>query len=141
MIAEIQQTSDITYRIYDFDRTDAAGNKRALHVEQALDAIDYEYYSEYRTRYMDDLNEVNDVVACEYFHTNKLNLTEPMTRDHSQLDSFTIYICLEGEGLLKAEGAEEIAVAKGDSLLIPAALKKLRWEPSDKLKLLETYVP
>ena len=141
MIAEIQQTSDITYRIYDFDRTDAAGNKRELHVEEALDAIDYQYYDEYKTLYSNELNTVNSIVESPYFHTSKLELTETLHRDHSQLDSFTIYICLEGEGTLQTEGAPETKVSKGDSLLVPAALKQLTWVPDGSLKLLETYVP
>ena len=141
MIAEIQQTSDITYRIYDFDRTDAAGNKRELHVEEALDAIDYEYHDEYKTAYSNALNTVNPIVKCQYFHTNKLELTKPISRDHSDLDSFTIYICLEGEGILKVGDMADTKVKKGDSLLVPAALKRIKWEPAGSLKLLETYVP
>ena len=141
LIAEIQQTSDITYRIYDFDRTDAEGNKRQLHVEEALDAIDYQFYDEYKTHYTSHLNEANPLVASKYFQTNKLELTEPLERDHSQLDSFTIYICLEGEGVVQANGVEDTKVSKGDSLLIPAALKQIKWKPSGSLKLLETYVP
>ncbi len=90
LIAEIQQTSDITYRIYDFDRVDDQGNKRELHVEEALDAIDYNYYDAYKTNYAKNLNEVVKMVSCQYFTTNKLHFNQAVERDHSSLDCFKI---------------------------------------------------
>jgi len=141
LIAEIQQTSDITYRIYDFDRKDANGNLRKLHTEEALDAIDYQHYSEYKTRYSNQVNHINQLVDCDYFVTNQLELTEPMKRDYSGVESFRILIFLEGEAKLSSTN-EETHVVKGDVFLIPAKLPMLDVVPMDgPIKLLETYLP
>src|SRR3569833_2280441 len=88
LIAEIQQTSDITYRIYDFDRVDDKGNKRELHTEEALAAIDYKHYPEYKTNYKPQKNKPVHVVSCPYFTTNILDYDESTGRDYSKLDSF-----------------------------------------------------
>src|SRR6185503_16792476 len=101
LIAEIQQTSDITYRIYDFDRVDDKGNKRELHVEEALAAIDYHHYAEYKTNYHPKENETVKLVSCPYFTTNLMDFTESTEKDYSGLDSFVIYVCLEGEFTIK----------------------------------------
>jgi len=140
LIAEIQQTSDITYRIYDFDRTDAQGNKRELHTEEALDAIDYNYYQEYKTTYADQENAVCPLVACQYFQTNKLTLDSDLDRNHSTLDSFVIYICLAGNGKITVAD-HDFEVRMGDSILVPACIERLKISPDSQLKLLETYVP
>src|SRR5690606_16795960 len=91
LIAEIQQTSDITYRIYDFDRVDAHGNKRELHVQEALDAIDFNFYDQYKTDYKKVKNEVVEAVKCPFFTTNVLDYNESVSRNYSQLDSFVIH--------------------------------------------------
>jgi mannose-6-phosphate isomerase len=96
LLAEIQQTSDVTYRIYDFDRLDSTGNPRELHTDLALDAIDYNFYESYKTPYAEIPDSPVPVISCRYFTTNMLKLTKPCTRDNSWLDSFVIYICLEG---------------------------------------------
>lgn len=140
LIAEIQQTSDITYRIYDFDRKDAEGNLRELHVEEALDAIDYKLYDEYKTVYKSQPESANELVSCEYFQTNKLELSNPLTRDYSSIDSFKAILCLEGESTLKY-GNDSVAAKKGDVFLIPAAINTLEIVPNGKVKYLETYVP
>ena len=140
MIAEIQQTSDITYRIYDFDRKDAEGNTRELHVEEALDAIDYDFYPEYKTNYTDQPNSAVKLVKSDYFETNKIVLDSELDRDFSSLDSFVIYICLEGEGTIEFEGGET-SLKMGDSILVPASINKYKLKASPNIKLLETYVP
>ncbi len=104
LIAEIQQTSDITYRVYDFDRRDAKGNLRELHTEEAVDVIDYNAYPDYRSDYRRDKNEAAQVVACPYFITNRLHFDKPVTRDYSHLDSFVILICTEGKLTLQYNG-------------------------------------
>src|ERR1700742_839597 len=106
LIAEIQQTSDITYRIYDFDRVDDKGNKRELHVEEALAAIDYKHYPEYKTQYQSHQNKTVKLVSCPYFTTNLLDATKDAEKDYSNLDSFVIYVCLEGELVVKYNGGE-----------------------------------
>jgi mannose-6-phosphate isomerase len=102
LIAEIQQTSDITYRIYDFDRVDANGNKRELHVKEALDAIDFTYHKNYKTKYQPTLNQPVELVDCNYFTTNVLEYTKEVVKDYRNLDSFIIHVCLEGSYILKS---------------------------------------
>lgn len=139
LIAEIQQTSDITYRIYDFDRIDDKGNKRELHVEEALDAIDYNYYDNYKTSYKPTENEVIKVAECPYFTTNVLDFTKNTTRDYNSLDSFVIHVCLEGSYILNY-GIEELPVNMGDCILIPATTKQVQLSTSKGFKILESYI-
>lgn len=139
LLAEIQQTSDITYRIYDFDRRDADGNRRELHVEQALDAIDYQHYDHYKTQYELRLNEPVQLVACPYFETYRLNYTQDVTRDYSDRDSFTVYVCTEGQAELHC-GEQRYALKKGDTYLIPASVPKVIISTTG-VNLLESYVP
>jgi len=138
LIAEIQQTSDITYRIYDFDRLDAKGNKRDLHVEQALDAIDYSYYQDYKTQYDTKSNET-ELVSCPYFTTKRLIVDNELNRNYSTLDSFVVLMCLQGEGSLHF-GSNSISYTLGDTILIPNKLSELTILPSSFSKLLEVYV-
>ncbi|HHU57248.1 MAG TPA: mannose-6-phosphate isomerase [Bacteroidales bacterium] len=140
LLAEIQQTSDVTYRIYDFDRRDAQGQARQLHTQEALDAIDYKAYPDYRTAYEVLSNAVSPVVSCPYFTTSVLALDGPLTRDYYSLDSFVILICTEGAARLVYEGGE-VAVAKGETVLIPAELRQLTFRPEGQVRLLEVYVP
>jgi len=139
LLAEIQQTSDVTYRMYDFDRIDDSGNKRELHTEESLDAIDFSYHENYRTFYKDKENEIVPLVSCEYFTTNKLHFNKEVDRDHSSLDSFVIYVCMEGGMTMKYhEGAIEIK--KGEAVLVPASIPKLTLNPKGEFKLLESYI-
>lgn len=118
-IAEIQQTSDITYRIYDFDRRDANGITRELHTELAKDAIDYRVKDNYRTEYNHEVyNQVQKVVGCPFFITSLLNLTADITLDYRPLDSFVVYICTEGECRVN-----EVPLRVGETLLLPASSK------------------
>ncbi len=141
LIAEIQQSSDITYRIYDFDRKDADGNLRELHTAQALDAIDFQYHptDHYKHSYKDTENTLNELVKCNYFQTNKLVLTQPYVRDYASLDSFRIMIFLEGSATLVTDKTTTSCV-KGDVFLIPAQIESLQIIPDKSVKLLETYV-
>lgn len=139
LLAEIQQTSDVTYRMYDFDRTDDQGNKRELHTEESLDAIDFAYQDNYRTEYKDKKNEVVSLISCDYFTTNKLDFNHTVERDHSFLDSFVIYVCMEGSLDMEYEGGT-IEVNKGEAILVPAAMKKLTLLPKGEFKLLESYI-
>lgn len=136
LIAEIQQTSDITYRIYDFDRVDSEGNKRELHVEASLDAIDYSFHDEYKTKYENAKNTPSTVVSCDYFTTNKLVFNGSTHRDLSAIDSFKIYICLEGE--VEIEGT---TLVMGEAALIPASLKTYDLKSSNGFAALEVFVP
>jgi len=139
LLTEIQQSSDLTYRIYDFDRKDQKGNTRALHLEEALDAMDYNFYNEYKTSYKDQANIPFEIVKSQYFTTNKLLLKSELERNISDLDSFVIYICLEGTGFIK-HGHEKINISLGDVILIPAESFQYNLIPENNLKLLETYI-
>jgi len=139
-IAEIQQTSNITYRIYDYNRTDANGNSRELHTEQAKDAIDYTYLPDYRTQYQERSNETVPLVECKYFTTNLLNIDTLMYRDFANMDSFIIYICMEGNAIFKDDKGNEIAVHQGQTILIPAETKTVSIYPSPNAKFMETYI-
>ncbi len=139
LLAEIQQTSDITYRIYDFDRRDADGNLRELHVEQALNAIDYQYYDRYKTQYAPHPNEPVKLVTCPYFKTYRLDYQEDVTRDYSNRDSFTVYVCTEGQAELHC-GQQRYTLKKGDSYLIPASVPKVTISTTG-VNILESYVP
>ncbi|WP_158827011.1 type I phosphomannose isomerase catalytic subunit [Mucilaginibacter lacusdianchii] len=139
LIAEIQQTSDITYRIYDFDRVDDKGQKRELHTEEALAAIDYKKYPEYKTQYQPKQNETVPLVSCPYFTTNVLDYTENVSKDYSAFDSFVIYVCLEGEFEIKYNGGS-VSVKMGDSLVIPNSVNQVELTTTNGFKILESYI-
>lgn len=139
-IAEIQQTSDVTYRIYDFKRKDKNGNERELHTELAKEAINFEVYPEYRTLYTPKKDEPVALVSCPYFTTSVYDLTGPMTAHYSELDSFVIYICLEGQALLTDADGEETTLRAGETILIPASTTEIHILPEGNVKFLETYV-
>lgn len=139
-IAEIQQTSNITYRIYDFNRKDKDGHTRELHTELAKDAIDYTVKDDYRTVYQPLQNEPVEVVRCDYFTTSVYDLTEEMTADYSELDSFVIYICIEGACQLIDDQGNALSMQAGESVLLPASTKDVHIRPEGTVKFLETYV-
>ena len=140
LVAEIQQTSDVTYRIYDFDRKDADGKTRELHTQQALAAIDYAHYPrDYKAVYEQRKNEVVGLATCDYFTTNLLHFDAPVTRDYTDLDSFVIYVCVDGNLSLLSQGTP-VEVGKGDAILLPAALKHVELRPAPEFKLMECYV-
>jgi mannose-6-phosphate isomerase len=139
-LAEIQQTSDITYRIYDFDRKDDKGNLRELHTDLALDAIDYKYYGDYKTKYTHNENAPVELVKCQYFKTQLLEIDTVFTANYNHIDSFVIYICFEGSAIVSSDHGN-IELHKGDSILLPAVINNVTLTPQDSCKFLETYVP
>ena len=136
-LAEIQQTSDVTYRIYDFKRKDKDGNYRQLHTQEASESINYTVLDDYRTHYQSRINESQLLVECPYFNTAVYDLTEAMTIDYSELDSFVILIGMKGEGTLTIDG-ETVAFSAGETILVPASAQEVRTEGT--IKFLETYV-
>ena len=136
-LAEIQQTSDVTYRIYDYKRKDKDGNYRQLHTQEASECIDYNVKDDYRQQYEPKKNESQLLVECPYFNTAVYDLDEPMEIDYSELDSFVILIGLKGEGALNIDG-EEVSFKAGESILIPATAQCVA--VSGSIKFLETYV-
>lgn len=139
-IAEIQQTSDITYRIYDFNRKDANGKTRELHTELAREAIDYEVLDDYRTDYEAVKDEPVELVACPYFTTSLYDMTEEISCDYSELDSFVILICIEGSCKLTDNEKNEISLRAGETVLLPATVQDVKIVPDGTVKFLETYV-
>ncbi|MDR3260904.1 MAG: class I mannose-6-phosphate isomerase [Tannerella sp.] len=139
-IAEIQQTSNITYRIYDYNRKDDRGNSRELHTQQAKDAIDYTLHSDYRTAYTPRRNEAVSLAQCNYFTTNLLDINQPVKRDFATLDSFVVYICLSGQATLQDDQHNECTVHQGQTVLIPARTQTVSLVPAPQAKLLETFV-
>ena len=142
-IAEIQQTSDITYRIYDYGRLGLDGKPRELHTELAKDAIDYKVYPEYKTAYEEKANEENRLVSCKYFTTTQLDIDKPFVKDLSGLDSFLVVICIEGSGeLVDNEDGNEIRipVRKGETVLVPASSKGVTFVPDGKAVFLTSCV-
>lgn len=137
-IAEIQQTSDVTYRIYDYKREDKYGNYRELHTKEAAEAIDYTVLDDYRTEYTPVKNEATQLVSCPLFTTAVYDLTEPMTLDYSELDSFVILIALKGEGSILTESGETFTFREGESILLPATTETVKVEGN--IKFLETFV-
>ena len=118
-LAEIQQTSDVTYRIYDFKRKDKDGNYRELHTEEAAECIDYNVEPNYRTEYTPVKNEGVALVECPYFTTAVYDLNEPMTLDYSELDSFVILIGLKGSGEITDNEGNTTTLCEGETILIP----------------------
>ena len=137
-LAEIQQTSDVTYRIYDFKRKDKNGNYRQLHTKEAAESINYTVESNYRTEYTAAKNQGVALVQCPYFNTAVYDLDEPMTIDYSELDSFVILIGLKGSASITDNEGNTFTLQAGESVLIPASTKELKVDGA--IKFLETYV-
>lgn len=135
IIAEIQQTSDITYRVYDFNRRDKNGNLRELHTEQALDAIDYQKKDDFKVSYPKSENTTNAMVNCPYFITNYLKLTQNFEKEIGSEDSFHIYMCVKGSGTL-SDGKIELSVKQGETILFPASCQKM-YVNTNGMELLE----
>ena len=141
IIAEIQQTSDVTYRIYDYLRRDRDGKQRELHTELALEAIDFQdVTTDPKVQYTEQRNIPVDLVKCPFFTTNELKLSETYTRDYSEIDSFRVYMCIDGECcFLSAEG-HGVFLHAGESLVVPASTKSVTIIPNEQTRLLESYV-
>jgi mannose-6-phosphate isomerase len=140
LIAEIQQTSDITYRIFDYNRTDDKGNTRELHTDQATDVIDYSVYPSYKTEYTPLANDAALLAICSYFTTNLVTLRGTVERDMYNFDSFVIYMCMEGEAQIIEEDQSITSIKKGESVLVPAEITQYYLKSNIGAKLLEVYI-
>ena len=138
LLAEIQETSDVTYRISDWNRKDINGKKRDLHLDLALDAIDYSAKSNYKAEYLKKKNKPSNIVDCKYFTTNFLHLTKNYTVNHDDKDSFIIYMCVEGTTVFEYENQKE-KLEIGETILVPACIKKINIL-TQNTKLLEVYI-
>ncbi len=139
LLTEIQQTSDNTFRIYDFDRIDVAGMSRELHTGQALQAMDFTFHKDVKTQYKEVLNKTTPVVDNVNFTTNLLSFNEPLSKDYEELDSFVIYISLEGKTKLEWDEGK-LEMVPGDAIVKPAILRNIGLFPEMASKLLEVYV-
>lgn len=140
-VAEIQQTSDVTYRIYDYGRLGKDGKPRELHTELAREAIDYAVLPDYRTPYEAVKDRETELVACPYFVTSLYDLDAPVEKDLAQLDSFLVVMCLAGDGMLVDDRGAETPIRRGETLLVPAETERIRFVPgSEGLKLLTSHL-
>ncbi len=138
LLAEIQQTSDITYRIYDWGRPDTNGQMRQLHTELALDTIDFNQ-SKPRLDYLEEKNTPVHIGTTDFFLVNKLVLSQNYIRDLEEIPSFTVYMCLEGNALIETDDFSE-EIKKGETILIPAQLPEIKFT-TNSASFLEVYIP
>ena len=139
VLVEIQQTSDITYRIFDWNRKSSGKVKRELHTDLALDAIDFNQSGTNKIRVEPVLNKTVNLVSCEFFNTNIISLNKAIDKEYHFNDSFVVYICLEGEFSIRWDGNSE-KVTKGDTVLLPAMIREVTLKPVNEARLLEVYI-
>ena len=139
LLAEIQQPSDITFRVFDWNRVDDEGNSRELHVQEALEAIDFDHQTDnFKVEYQPQLNKTVRLVRSQYFNTSLLEFDQPLNKSFVEIDSFVIYMCLDGQILL-AYGDERERLETGEVVLIPAEMEEVQLLPARKSKVLEVY--
>ena len=139
-LAEIQETSDTTYRIYDWDRLDEEGQSREMHTEEAMDALDLNVYDEYKTQYGKKEDTTVNLESCKHFTTNLVHLmNHSLKKDLEGLDSFVAYICIKGScELIYDSGKENIIM--GDTILVPAMFESIVLNPKTETELLEVFI-
>ena len=139
VLAEIQQTSDITYRIFDWNRKNSGKEPRELHKELALDAIDFTATGKNKIRKEPELNKTENLVSCEFFNTNIIRFNSAMRKEYYFNDSFVVYICIDGEFLIRWD-ENSVKVSKGETVLLPAIIKEVILEPAGEARLLEVFI-
>lgn len=140
LLAEIQQSSDITYRIFDWNRVDENGKLRPLHTRLAMEAIDFNPAPDAKIEYEREMNKSIKIAECEYFTTNLIQFENMVEKDFNLIDSFIIYLCTEGEVDILSASDNRTRLCKGDTVLIPAYLKEIMMVPVKKSTLLEVYI-
>ena len=138
-VAEIQQTSDVTYRLYDYKRKDKDGKERELHTDLAFDAINFNDTEGRSVAYTPHPDIPVNLVTSPFFTTNLLQIDEKVLRDYSEFDTFVVIIAAEGEASLVC-GNETLEIRRGTSVLIPASAKGLSIVPKGKFTAIETYI-
>jgi len=140
-IAEIQQSSDLTYRIYDYDRPDSEGHLRELHTALALDAIDFEYHTDIKTAYVPAMNKTVPLVQSPFFETSLLHFGTTVVKNYAGLDSFVILFCVGGKCSVQYPHGTEILKA-GEVMLVPASMEEnIALVPLAETKILEIFIP
>lgn len=138
MLAEIQQTSDVTYRVYDYDRVDkTTGKTRELHTEQATEVLDFKVESSYKTDYEKEINISNTLIHSPYFKTNFLPVNGELVKDYSSTDSFVIYMCVSGQAIIQYQ-QKDYYLNTGETILLPASIKEVMLKSEDA-QILEVY--
>ncbi len=140
LLAEIQQTSDVTYRVYDYGRMGLDGKPRELHIDEAREAIDYRLYDDYCTHYTATPNEGCELVQCDYFTTSLYELTKDIDLPVAPLDSFVVVIALEGAGRLSTEDGHTMSIRQGETVLVAARHEHLTVHPEGRLKFLTASI-
>lgn len=139
VLVEIQQTSDITYRISDWGRLDDSGKPRELHTDLATDAIDFDSVGSLKSSTVININSSANIAECEFFNTNLQWIDRAVMKNYESINSFIVYICVEGSFNVRwNKNSEEISL--GETVLIPATLRELVLEPTPEAKLLEVYI-
>ncbi len=142
MLAEVQQSSDVTYRIFDYNRPGMDGKPRELHTELSAKALDYHVEDNYRTEYLDSSNKAIQIIDTPYFDVRVIVINKPFHRDLRKYDSFIISMCIEGDCKIKVRSTgDEITLKEGHSTLIPAAIADYFLLPiNEKTRLLDAYI-
>lgn len=138
-VAEIQQTSDITYRLYDYGRLDKEGHPRMLHRAEAKEALDYRVEPDYRTSYTVRKNQITPLATCDKFTASLIDLDRAFIRDYRETDSFVILICVEGECKITDKN-QSMMLRRGETILLSADVEQLSFIPRKSLKCLEAYI-
>ncbi len=138
LLAEIQQTSDITYRIYDWKRKDLNGDFRELHLNLAFDALDFNQFKSDPIQFEENKNTTNEIVSDTYFTVNKVNITKRYTKTLNNIDSFIVYMCVDGSGTIQINNNLE-NIQKGETVLIPASTSQVEMQ-AISMELLEVYI-
>ncbi|MCL1868679.1 MAG: class I mannose-6-phosphate isomerase [Paludibacter sp.] len=139
LLAEIQQSSDITYRVYDYQRKDANGRERELHKEQAIDVINYKNAQNFKIEYQNKRNEFVSLVNCNYFNTSFMEFSNTQFLDYEEIENFAVLLCTEGRFELKTSDFS-ISVLKGEAVLLPASTKVVQLIPAQLSRVLETFI-
>ena len=139
VLVEIQETSDLTYRISDWNRKSNGNIKRELHLDLALEAMDFSAAGKNKIRKDPELNKTENLVSCEFFNTNILRFNSGIKKEYYLIDSFVVYICIDGEFHIRWDGNSE-KVTKGETVLLPAMIKEVFLEPATDARLLEIYI-
>lgn len=142
MLAEVQQSSDVTYRIFDYNRPDMDGEPRELHTELAAQALDYHVEDSYRTEYTDTTNKAVQIIDSPYFSVRVVDINQQMHRNLIKYDSFIITMCLEGNCKIHIRSTgEEVLLKQGHSALIPAAIADYDITPlNGKTRILDSFI-
>lgn len=140
VLAEIQQTSDITYRIYDWNRKGLDGNLRELHTDLAIDVINFDKPKNNKEDITIEENKTSTLIDSPVFKTNIIKLDNTIEKDYFTTDSFIVYMCIDGSAEIITSGNENVQITTGETVLIPNEITTIRIKPDKNCTLLEVYL-